>query len=114
MFERDCFPTLLAEGEPVFCYATDAYGIDTGTPKQYLQLNRDLMFGKSVQVDFKPEEIRINEGASVNPQAKLTGPILVDGDCTIGKDAQLKGQRIILTVTQITNSGGRDHVRKNN
>jgi mannose-1-phosphate guanylyltransferase len=91
MFERTIFPALLAEGEPVFGYATDAYWIDTGTPEQYLQLNRDLMFGKSVQVDFKPEEIRINEGASVNPKAKLTGPILVDGDCTISKGAQLKG-----------------------
>jgi mannose-1-phosphate guanylyltransferase len=91
MFERDVFPTLLSEGEPVFGYATDAYWIDTGTPEQYLQLNRDLMFGKSIQVDFKPEEIRINEGASVNPQAKLTGPILVDGDCSVGEDAQIKG-----------------------
>ena len=91
MFERDVFPTLLSEGEPVFGYATDAYWIDTGTPEQYLQLNRDLMFGQSVQVDFKPEEIRISEGASINPQAKLTGPILVDGDCSVGEGAQLKG-----------------------
>ncbi|MFC2051058.1 NDP-sugar synthase, partial [Chloroflexota bacterium] len=91
MFERDVFPVLLSEGEPVFGYATDAYWIDTGTPEQYLQLNRDLMFGKSIQVDFRPDEIRINEGASVNPQAKLAGPILVDGDCSIGEGAQLKG-----------------------
>jgi len=91
MFERDVFPTLLSEGKPVFGYATDAYWIDTGTPEQYLQLNRDLMFGKSVQVDFRPDEIRINEGASVNPQAKLTGPILVDGACSVGEDAQIKG-----------------------
>jgi mannose-1-phosphate guanylyltransferase len=97
MFERDVFPALLAEGEPVFGYATDAYWIDAGTPEQYLQLNRDLMFGKSIQVDFKPEEIRINEGVSVNPQVKLTGPILVDGDCIIGKHAQLKGPVVIGT-----------------
>jgi len=91
MFERDVFPPLLAEGEPVFSYATDAYWIDTGTPEQYLQLNSDLMFGKSTQVAFKPEEIRINKDTSVHPQAKLTGPILVDRDCTIGKGAQLRG-----------------------
>ena len=91
MFERDVFSALLSEGEPVFGYTTDAYWIDTGTPEQYLQLNRDLMFGKSVQVDFGSDEIRINEGASVNPQAKLTGPILVDADCSVGEDAQIKG-----------------------
>lgn len=91
MFERDVFPALLAEGEPVFSYATDAYWIDAGTPEQYLQLNGDLMFGKSVQVAFKPEDVRINKGTSVHPKAKLTGPILVDEYCTIGKDVKLKG-----------------------
>jgi len=97
MFERDVFPELLAEGEPVFSYATDAYWIDAGTPEQYLQLNSDLMFGKSLQVAFKPEEVRINKEASVHPQAKLTGPILVDSHCTIGKDVQLKGPVVIGT-----------------
>jgi len=91
MFERDVFPALLAEGEPIFSYASKAYWIDTGTPEQYLQLSSDLMFGKSVQVTFKPEDVRIDKGTSVHPQARLTGPILVDGDCTIGKYAQLKG-----------------------
>jgi len=95
MFEHDVFPVLLSEGEPVFSYATDAYWIDTGTPEQYLQLNRDLMFGKSTQVAFKPEEIRVNRQASVHPQTKLTPPILVDGDCSINKGAQLKGPVII-------------------
>lgn len=97
MFERDVFPVLLVEGEPVFSYATDAYWIDAGTPEQYLQLNSDLMFGKSLQVAFKPEEVRINKEASVHPQAKLTGPILVDSHCTIGKGVQLKGPVVIGT-----------------
>ncbi len=91
MFERDVFPVLLADGEPVFGYATDVYWIDTGTPEQYLELTHDLMFGRSIQVAFKPEDIRIDKQSSVHPQAKLTGPILVDRDCTIGKGVQLKG-----------------------
>jgi mannose-1-phosphate guanylyltransferase len=97
MFERDVFPTLLAEGEPVFSYATDAYWIDAGTPEQYLQLNRDLMFGKSIQVAFKPEEIRVNRQASIHSQAKMTAPILLDGNCSINKGAQLKGPVVIGT-----------------
>ncbi|UCH50350.1 MAG: NDP-sugar synthase [Chloroflexota bacterium] len=97
MFERDVFPELLAEGGPVFSYATDAYWIDTGTPEQYLQLSGDLMSGKSLQVAFKPGEIRINKKTSVHPQAKLTGPILVDSHCTIGKGVQLRGPVVIGT-----------------
>ena len=95
MFERDVFPALLAEEEPVFGYATDAYWIDTGTPEQYLQLSRDLMFGKSSQVAFQAGEIRIDKQSSVHPQAELTGPILVDKDCTIGNGVHLKGPVVI-------------------
>jgi len=97
MFERDVFSALLAEGKPVFSYATDAYWIDTGTPEQYLQLNSDLMLGKSTQVAFRPEEIRINKESFVHPEARLTGPILADRHCTIGKGAQLKGPVVIGT-----------------
>ena len=97
MFEHDVFPALLAEGEPVFSYATDAYWIDTGTPEQYLQLNRDLMFGKSTQVTFKAGDICIDKQSSINPQAKLTAPILVDRDCTVGKGVQVKGPVVIGT-----------------
>jgi mannose-1-phosphate guanylyltransferase len=95
MFERDVFPVLLADGEPVFGYATDVYWIDTGTPEQYLELTRDLMFGKSTQVAFNPQDIRIDKQSSVHPQAKLTGPILVDRDCTIGNGVQLEGPVVI-------------------
>jgi len=103
MFERDVFPSLLAEGEPVFGYTTDAYWIDTGTPEQYLQLNRDLMLGKSTQVAFKVGDICIDKRSSVNPQAKLTAPILVDRDCIVGKGVQVKGPVIIGAGCKINN-----------
>lgn len=91
MFESEVFPSLLAEGEPVFSYATDAYWIDTGTPEQYLQLNSDLMAGKSTQVAFTPDEVRIDKEAYIHPQTRLTGPILIDSHCIIDKGVQLKG-----------------------
>ena len=91
MFEHDVFPKLLADGEPVFSYATDTYWMDMGTPEKYLQLSRDLLYGKSAQVAFQAENIRIDEQSSVHPQAELIGPILVDRDCTIGKGVHLKG-----------------------
>lgn len=95
MFERDVFPALLANGEPVYGYTIDAYWIDTGTPEQYLELTRDLMFGRSIQVAFRPEDIRINEKTFVHPNAKLTGPILIDRDCIIGKNVELRGPVVI-------------------
>jgi len=103
MFERDVFPSLLAEGEPVFGYTTDAYWIDTGTPEQYLQLNCDLLCGKSTQVAFKARDICIDKRSSVNPQAKLTAPILVDRDCTVGKGVHVKGPVVIGAGCKINN-----------
>jgi len=95
MFEHDVFPELLADGEPVFGYASDTYWIDTGTPEKYLQLSRDLLSGKSSQVAFQAEDIYIVKRSSVDAEARLMGPILVDRDCTIGKGAQLKGPVVI-------------------
>ena len=91
MFETDVFPTLLADGEPVFGYVADTYWIDTGTPEKYLQLSRDLLHGRSNQVAFEAADIRIDEQTSVHPEARLTAPILVDKECTIGKGVCLKG-----------------------
>ena len=95
MFEHDVFPALLADGEAVFGYATNTYWMDMGTPEKYLQLNADLLFGKSVQVASHAENIRIDERSSVHPQAELTGPLLVDGDCTIGRGVRLQGPVVI-------------------
>jgi len=95
MFEHDVFPKLLSEGDPVFSYATDCYWIDMGTPEKYLQLSRDLLYGKSSQVIFKPEDICIDKQSSTHPNVNLTGPIMIDRDCTIGEDVHLKGPVVV-------------------
>lgn len=95
MFEHDVFPELLADWEPVFGYASDTYWIDTGTPEKYLQLSRDLLSGKSSQVAFQAEDVYIDKQSSVDAEARLIGPILVDIDCTIGRGVQLKGPVVI-------------------
>jgi mannose-1-phosphate guanylyltransferase len=95
MFEHDVFPSLVADGEPVFGYTTDAYWMDMGTPEKYLQLNGDLLRGKSIQVGFKARNIRVDKSSYVHPQSKLTGPILIDKSCHVGKGVQLKGPVVI-------------------
>jgi mannose-1-phosphate guanylyltransferase len=95
MFEHDIFPSLVADGEPVFGYTTNVYWMDMGTPEKYLQLNGDLLSGKSTQVDFKETDIRIDKQSNVHPQSHLVGPILIDKNCNIGKGVQLKGPVVI-------------------
>jgi mannose-1-phosphate guanylyltransferase len=95
MFEHDIFPSLIAKGEPVFGYPTDVYWIDMGTPEKYLQLNGDLLSGKSNQVSFKATDIRIDKQSNVHPQSNLVGPIIVDKNCNIGEGVQLRGPIVI-------------------
>ncbi len=95
MFERDVFPVLIAEGEPLFGYPTDAYWIDTGTPEKYLQLTRDLMHDKSQHVSFQNHYIQISEQSTVHPGARIKGPIMIDRNCKIGKNTHLRGPVVI-------------------
>lgn len=95
MFEHDLFPKLLAEGEPILGYISDSYWIDVGTPEKYLQLNHDLLCGKSSQVDSQAEDIHIDVRSSVHPQAKLIAPVLIDKDCTIDHEVCLRGPVVI-------------------
>ncbi len=95
MFEHDVFPKLITEGEPVYGYPTNAYWIDMGTPEKYLRLNHDLLQGKSRLINSQAENVSIGKQSSVHPQAKLTGPIIIDQGCTISKGVQLKGPSVI-------------------
>jgi mannose-1-phosphate guanylyltransferase len=95
MFEYSIFPSLVNEGGPVYGYTTDAYWMDTGTPKKYLELNGDLLRGKSTQVDFKAADIRIDKQSNVHTKSSLVGPILIDKNCDIGAEVEIKGPVVI-------------------
>jgi len=95
MFERDVFPQLIAEREPVFAYTSCSYWIDTGTPEKYLQLHRDLLCGRSVKVAFHTKETMVDKSCTVPASARLTAPVLIDRDCSIGSGARLEGPIVI-------------------
>lgn len=94
MFEHDVFPQVISDGEPIYGYPTNAYWIDMGTPEKYLQLNRDLLCGKC-RLNASIATDNIANQRQVYSQAKLIGPVLIDGGCTIGKDVQIKGPSLI-------------------
>ncbi len=91
MFEHDVFPQLIAEGVPVYAYTTNAYWIDMGTPEKYLRLNHELLLGRC-QLENQLTEKNTNKS---HHQAEITGPVLIDEGCTIGKGVQMKGPSVI-------------------
>jgi len=95
-FERELFPLLLEQGEPIYAYTSSAYWIDIGTPEKYLQLNRDLLSGASSRHGYPTSyELLVGEQCSVHPTAEISGPVLIGGNCTIGRQVKLVGPAVI-------------------
>ncbi len=95
-FERQLFPQLLDQGEPVYAYPSSNYWIDIGTPEKYLKLHRDLLSGKSNRYSPRSsDEVATGEGCRIHPTAQIAGPIFMGNDCTVEAEAKLTGPIVI-------------------
>jgi mannose-1-phosphate guanylyltransferase len=95
-FERQLFPSLLERGQRVFAYPSPAYWMDIGHPKDYFQLNIDLLQGRSSQhIPTRPDEVSVGEGSQVHETTSLTGPALIGRNCRIGQKVTVVGPTVI-------------------
>ena len=102
-FERELFPLLLDQGEPIYAYPSAAYWIDIGTPEKYLQLHRDLLNGRSIQHSSPVgEEVMIGEQSSIDLTAQIKGPVLIGNNCIIGRRVKLIGPVVIGSASTIS------------
>ena len=106
--EREVFPTLIASGEPLFGFRSNAYWLDLGTPAQYLQAHFDLFEGRvhgvaypspwvaaDADVDLRAQLgrwVAVGAGAAVAAGAQVDDSVLHPG-ASIGPDA-----RVVATV----------------
>ncbi|HYP39732.1 MAG TPA: NDP-sugar synthase [Chloroflexia bacterium] len=96
MVERGLFPTLLAEGAPLYGYRTGAYWLDIGTPAKYIQAHADLLAGH-LKSSLPPEgeqltpNVWAGEGTFVHTGARITGPVVLGKHCRIYENASLVG-----------------------
>jgi mannose-1-phosphate guanylyltransferase len=95
MFERGVFPGMLLSGEPIYAYHLHGYWIDMGNPAQYKQVNFDILSGKCQSPDRPARHIAIGEGSNIHPSVQFTGQVLVDRDCTIDEDTEMRGPVIL-------------------
>ena len=94
MLEGGLFPRLLAEGEPVYAFRSDAYWTDMGTPTAYLRLHGDLLRG-SAGVELLGDAVRpglwTDPSCRIAETAGLEPPLLLGARCQIAADARLRG-----------------------
>ena len=106
--ERETFPAVAADGG-LYTLRTDAYWIDAGTPRSYLQAQLDLVSGNrsvtleavnpraEVAAGARVAQSVVMERATVEPGASLTGSVVLPGgrvgagavvaDSVVGYDA---------------------------
>lgn len=122
--ERETFPALVAGGE-LFALDGDAYWIDAGTPRSFLQANLDLLSGVRgtpedgiapdavVHAGATVDRAVVGPGTTVAPGARLTesvvfGSVVIESGATIECSIVGAGSRIAedARVTELTVVGG--------
>ncbi len=94
----DVFPRLLAEGRPVYGYVAEGYWEDVGTSESYLKAQADVLERRvGVHIDgFEVSPgIWVGEGAEVDPDAVLRGPVFVGDYAKVEAGAELREHTVI-------------------
>ncbi|MBV8369926.1 MAG: mannose-1-phosphate guanyltransferase [Candidatus Eremiobacteraeota bacterium] len=97
-FSKDLFPAMLREGAKLGGYVIDAYWTDIGNLEQYQAANYDAVSGK-VHIAFPGSEIApgvwAGEGARIDPEARVEGPVILGRDVRVAAGATLSGPAVI-------------------
>jgi mannose-1-phosphate guanylyltransferase / phosphomannomutase len=97
-WSHDVFPKLLARGAPLFGYISDRYWEDVGTLESYLKAQADVL-SRKVDSDIAGFEVSpgvwVAEGADVDPDAVLTGPLCIGDYAKIEAGAHLREYSVI-------------------
>jgi mannose-1-phosphate guanylyltransferase len=94
-FERQLFPDLLEQGQPMYGFPSDCYWLDLGTPEKYLSAHHDILSGE-IEVPMKGteegERVWIGEGASIAESAHIHGPVLLGDRAKVGRGAKVQAR----------------------
>ncbi|MFK8910832.1 sugar phosphate nucleotidyltransferase [Streptomyces sp. YS-3] len=95
--ERETFPGLLAAGAHLQGMVDSTYWLDLGTPQAFVRGSADLVLGRapSPAVPGRCGDRLVLPGASVAPDAKLTGGTVVGERAVIGAGARITGSTIL-------------------
>ena len=97
-WSADVFPALLKRGAPLFGYISDSYWEDVGTHENYMKAQVDVL-ARRVNADIAGFEVSpgvwVAEGAEVDPDAVLTGPLCIGDYAKVEAGAHLREYTVI-------------------
>jgi mannose-1-phosphate guanylyltransferase/phosphomannomutase len=92
-WSQDVFPRLLKAGAPLYGWVADAYWEDVGSHESYLKAQADALSGRAgIEIDgFEVSPgVWVCEGAEVDPDAILAGPLAIGDYAKVEAGAQLR------------------------
>ena len=94
----DVFPRLLERGAPLYGWVGEGYWEDIGTHEAYLRAQADVMAGR-VTADIDGFEVSpgvwVADGAEVDPDAVLTGPLVIGEYSKVESGATLREYTVV-------------------
>ncbi len=97
-FAGDIFPKLLEMGAPLYGFVVDGYWEDVGNLDAYQRAHQDILDGR-VRLDIGGFEVRpglwLGEGAEVDPDARLDGPVLIGDFAKVEGGVHLREYTVI-------------------
>jgi mannose-1-phosphate guanylyltransferase len=95
--ERETFPGLLADGAHLQGMVDSTYWLDLGTPQAFVRGSADLVLGRapSPAVPGRCGDRLVVDGASVAPDAKLSGGTVIGAGATVGEGARIDGSAVM-------------------
>ncbi|MGH3098865.1 MAG: sugar phosphate nucleotidyltransferase, partial [Streptosporangiales bacterium] len=94
----DVFPKLLESGAPLYGYVADGYWEDVGTQDSYRKVHNDVLTGSTgIEIDgFElAPGIWVGDGAEVDPEAILKGPLYVGDYGKVEGGAELRDGTVL-------------------
>ncbi|HEX6208200.1 MAG TPA: NDP-sugar synthase [Actinomycetota bacterium] len=85
--ERETFPDLIARGEPLYAFPSDAYWRDLGTPESYLAAHLDALEGRVR--DVVAERPHLGPGVVVEPGATVEGTVVLGRGARVARGARV-------------------------
>src|SRR5262249_4193468 len=92
-FSQDLFPMLLDKGLPLYGYVASGYWCDVGQFDTYLIAHHDVLDGRrdcGIPGFGIGNRVWLGEGAEVDPDARLDGPLVIGENCRVEAGAHLR------------------------
>lgn len=85
--ERETFPDLIARGQPLYAFVSDAYWRDLGTPDSYLAAHLDALTGRVSGVST--DRPHVGPGAVIEAGAAVEETVVVGRGARVGEGARI-------------------------